>query len=330
MASYLFADFIVNDMPSPLISIIIATYNRSNVLKLAIESVLWQTFTDWELWVIGDACTDDTEEVVASFADPRINFLNLKSNVGEQSGPNNAGFEHARGRFVAYLNHDDLWLPDHLETAVDGLTRTGADLVFTLMDVVNGDGTNHLRCLVPDGRYQPGFGVPASCWVLRRELIEQVGPWRFYRDCYNVPSQNWLYRAWKAGKDLRLIPALTVVAIQSGGRPQVYARREAHENQLYFNRIAGEPDFKARELTRIVANRQLSLRCHTPSTLLTRAAKNLFIRLCVAVKIDPIAVQHFLLYFRKGGSIDRLRHNRGLKAIGRARRPEAMADSAAD
>ena len=92
---------------------------HANVLRLAIESVRWQTFSDWELWVIGDACTDDTAEVVASFADPRIHFFNLPANVGEQSGPNNEGFRRTRGRCVAYLNHDDLWFPDHLA----GLTR---------------------------------------------------------------------------------------------------------------------------------------------------------------------------------------------------------------
>jgi len=59
---------------SPLVSVITATYNRSNVLALAIESVRWQNLCDWELLVIGDAWTDDTEQVVASFADPRIHY----------------------------------------------------------------------------------------------------------------------------------------------------------------------------------------------------------------------------------------------------------------
>lgn len=72
------------------------------MLRYAIQSVLWQTRADWELIVVGDACTDDTAEVVASFGDRRIQFLNLEHNVGEQSGPNNAGLRRARGRYVAY------------------------------------------------------------------------------------------------------------------------------------------------------------------------------------------------------------------------------------
>ncbi len=113
---------------------IIATYNRSDVLALAIESVLQQSLRDWEMWVIGDACTDDTEDVVKSFDDPRMSFENLPVNVGEQSGPNNAGAQRARGRYVAYLNHDDLWTPDHLEAAAGELDVSGADLVFSLID----------------------------------------------------------------------------------------------------------------------------------------------------------------------------------------------------
>jgi GT2 family glycosyltransferase len=88
------------DRPYPLISIIMATYNRSNILAYTIQSVLWSTYKDWELLVVGDSCTDDTEEVVASFEDPRVSFINLERNFGEQSGPNNEGFRRARGRYI--------------------------------------------------------------------------------------------------------------------------------------------------------------------------------------------------------------------------------------
>jgi glycosyltransferase involved in cell wall biosynthesis len=302
----------------PLVSIVIATYNRSRVLKLAIESVRWQTLEDWELWVIGDACTDDTAQVVAAFQDPRIHFINLERNVGEQSGPNNAGARQARGRYLAYLNHDDLWLPDHLEMAVQGLVGMEADLVFTLLDAVSSPGVNMLLGVIPSGCYEPGLSVPASAWVMRRELIEEVGPWRFYRECRSVPSQDWLYRAWKAGKKLRLVPHLTVVALPSGFRPGAYTRPDADEHQLYFDRIRTEPDFRARELTQIVSNYQTPwLRWYSVISLVKRAVKNVIIKLCLALGLNPIAVNLSARYWRKGGMVDELRRIRGLEAIPR-------------
>ena len=91
--------------PAPLVSVITATYNWSSVLRYAIQSVLRQTCQDFEMIVVGDGCTDDSAEVVASFDDPRLRWHNLPHNTGHQSAPNNAGLELARGRYVAYLGH---------------------------------------------------------------------------------------------------------------------------------------------------------------------------------------------------------------------------------
>ena len=102
----------------PAVSVIIATYNRSQPLRHAIRSVCNSTLSDWEVIVVGDACTDDTAEVVSSFDDPRIRFVNLPSRCGDMSGPHNHVLPLARGRYVAFLNHDDLYLPDHLAKCV--------------------------------------------------------------------------------------------------------------------------------------------------------------------------------------------------------------------
>src|SRR5688572_30048995 len=111
---------------SPLVTVVIATYNRADTLKYAVESCLWQTFKDFEVWVVGDACTDHTEKVMQSFSDPRINWYNLPKNSGYQSKPNNEGIRRAKGKYIAYLNHDDIWLPNHLEVLVDKLEKTNA------------------------------------------------------------------------------------------------------------------------------------------------------------------------------------------------------------
>src|SRR5690606_24951720 len=95
----------------PLVSVVMATYNRSNIIVYAIESLRANTLQDWELIVVGDCCTDDTETVVSAFGDQRIRFINLPENCGEQSGPNNFGVGLARGKYLAFLNHDDMWFP---------------------------------------------------------------------------------------------------------------------------------------------------------------------------------------------------------------------------
>ena len=102
----------------PRVTAIISTYNYAPVLPYAIQSVLDQQFSDFELLVIGDRCTDESEEVVSAFDDPRVQWHNLDVRTKDQSGPNNEGLRRANGDIVAYLGHDDLWLPNHLRLLV--------------------------------------------------------------------------------------------------------------------------------------------------------------------------------------------------------------------
>ena len=133
----------------PIVSVVMATYNRSAVLRHAIQSVIQSRLSEWELIVVGDHCTDDTAEAVAAFDDPRVRFINLERNCGEQSAPNNAGLRLARGRYVAFLNHDDLYFPDHLGSCVDRLVATGADLVWRVRKNARLSADTPL----PDGSY---------------------------------------------------------------------------------------------------------------------------------------------------------------------------------
>src|SRR3954462_3554025 len=117
--------------PPPAASVIIAAYNRARILGYAIRSVLQQDFTDWELIVIGDGCTDESEAVVRSFDDPRIVWENLPVNSGGQSAPNNRGIEKARGRHIFFLGQDDLYFADHLSHSITRLEATGADMLWS-------------------------------------------------------------------------------------------------------------------------------------------------------------------------------------------------------
>ena len=132
---------------------------------------------------------------------------------------------------IAFLNHDDLWFPDHLERSLSTLKDTGADMVVALTDTISGDGTHRVDGVCSDGRFSPhhGFFVGCSAWVIRRETVDSVGPWRSYRELYTIPSQDWLFRASDGGKDIRVSPWLTLIAITSGTRPGSYAHRDDAE-----------------------------------------------------------------------------------------------------
>lgn len=312
----------MTEAQNPSVSVVMATYNRSNVLRYALETVRWQSVRDWECLVVGDACTDDTAEVVASFEDPRIRFSNLAVNVGEQSGPNNEGCRLARGRFIAFLNHDDFWFPEHLEVALRALEETGADMVFTLSDIVKpGAGRfkpHRLMNCAPSLRYDPRINVPASTWVMRRETMEAAGPWKFYRECYLVPSQDWVFRAWKAGKDMRLVPELTVIELPSGKRPDCYRNREDAEHAAVFDRMRVDPRFRERELTDIAMGYRMHwFDLQSPRYLLRQAVRSLFDKLLLRAKIHPSSIRTWWRDGRKGAIIDRLRRNRGLPDLNR-------------
>jgi glycosyltransferase involved in cell wall biosynthesis len=300
----------------PLVTVITATYNRSNVLRYAIASLLASDLSDWELRVIGDACTDDTEAVVRGFGDPRIHFTNLTRNTGEQSGPNNEGLRQARGRYVAFLNHDDLVFPDHLSTLVTNIESTGADMVFSVGIRVHPDGRYSLQAATSREEYGPLLDVPASSWLFKRELIDVVGPWRFYQDCHAVPSQDWIYRAWRAGMRIRCSPRATVLLVPSGDRHGSYANRDWQEQQTLHHRLREDPERLRGELLAAIARARSADEHELPvSQHLRRAAKGVLFSLVLSLGISPAFVRDVIRLKRRGWNIDRMRKVRGLAPL---------------
>jgi glycosyltransferase involved in cell wall biosynthesis len=324
----------------PVVSVVTATYNRANVLRYSIESVLAQTLTDWEMWIVGDACTDDTEAVVRGFGDSRLHFVNLPRQTGDQAEPNNEGVRLSRGRYIAFLNHDDLWFPDHLSVAVDALHESGADLVWPLIVKRQTDGWYTCDPLNDGPHYAPHVVVPASLWVLRREIAAEIGPWRHHSECHSAPSQEWLFRAHRGGKDLRYHSRFTAVLLPSGGRPGGYAKREFEENAAVYRRLASNPAlFRETVLLRVaeyysvrqssppvwgsvvdtfrdVVRRALASYWHWPrgayTSPLATALRSRARRWAGAAGLHPMTVEMFGKYRRKGGFIRHLRQFRGL------------------
>lgn len=103
----------------PYFSIILPTYNRAHFLPKAIESVLAQTFEDWELVIVDDGSTDNTKEVVLAYQDPRIVYFYQENQ--ERSAARNNGMSKAKGDFICFLDSDDYYLPEKLNNYKDAI-----------------------------------------------------------------------------------------------------------------------------------------------------------------------------------------------------------------
>jgi glycosyltransferase involved in cell wall biosynthesis len=102
---------------APLVSVIIPTFNRAGVLYYALHSILNQTLQDFEVFVVDDASTDATPELIEYFNDPRIHYIRFSTNK-KAAAARNAGMQRARGKYIAFLDSDDEWLPSKLEKQV--------------------------------------------------------------------------------------------------------------------------------------------------------------------------------------------------------------------
>lgn len=234
---------------TPRVSVVIATYNWSSVLRYAVESVLWQTMPDLEVLVVGDGCTDDSADVVASFGDDRVRWHNLPANTGSQSDPNNTGMALARGQWIAYLGHDDVWLPDHLDRLLAHQAATGAGIVNSLCVYIGPDGTR-IRRLVgladDSGAPRRGDPISTSTVLFERRLYEQVGGWKHHTAITAVPQFEFFDRL-RAAAQWQVLSELTVIKFPSAWRRNSYVEQPSHEQAAYVGRIRTEPDFRQRE-----------------------------------------------------------------------------------
>ena len=113
-----------------LVSIIMPSYNTASYIKESIQSVLNQTYTNWELIIVDDCSTDETDEVINTITDSRIKYFKNKENSGAAMSRNKA-LREARGQWVAFLDSDDLWMPNKLEKQINFMKKNG----YTLMEI---------------------------------------------------------------------------------------------------------------------------------------------------------------------------------------------------
>jgi teichuronic acid biosynthesis glycosyltransferase TuaG len=166
----------------PEVSVVMPAYNAQRYIAATLQSVLDQTYRRFELLVVDDCSTDATREVVAGFSerDARVRLIRLPRNRGAPAGPRNVGVAEARGKWVAFLDADDIWHPQKLEIQLAVLERTGAKFCSSRM--VDFEDESQLRftpvtqpALERIGFFKQlvKFRTPTSSVVLSRDLIRR-------------------------------------------------------------------------------------------------------------------------------------------------------------
>lgn len=289
----------------PLVTVVIATYNRAETLKYAIESVLWQTYKNFELWIIGDCCTDHTEKVVQSFNhDPRVNWYNLPQNSGYQSKPNNEGIRRGNGEYIAYLNHDDIWLPNHLEDTVKHIEKTNADIVFSVIQWVYSFTASR-----PDIPLLPNLPIPpeATAVVHRKSIVNKIGYWKNIDETYSYPRVDFFRQAQFAGLKFEIVPSLT-------GLKFLWDEKNYHDvgpHPVYMERLRTEKDYVVKELTAMLIRAEYKIYTWPRGKRLSYVLWNPLRSLMLKWKIDPASLR---FWHKKGTQIRVWRKRHGLKA----------------
>ena len=113
-----------------LVSIIMPSWNTEKYIAETIQSVIDQTYTNWELLIVDDCSSDNTDEIVTSFKDDRIKYYHNKKNLGAALTRNKA-LREAQGEWIAFLDSDDLWMPEKLEHQIGFMKKNNYTLSFT-------------------------------------------------------------------------------------------------------------------------------------------------------------------------------------------------------
>jgi glycosyltransferase involved in cell wall biosynthesis len=174
----------------PIVSVILPTYNRANLLKRAIRSVLDQTYQDYELIIVDDCSTDDTQKVVSEFKDNRIKYTRLSQNSGGSIKPRKVGTELSTGIYIAVLDDDDYWADKNkLQFQISWLERH-PKCVMVGTDAV---AVNNGLTIIAKHHYPKSFNdikskmLMQNCFfhssvVYRRETLEQIGGYPIVSD----------------------------------------------------------------------------------------------------------------------------------------------------
>jgi hypothetical protein len=249
---------------SPTVSVVIAAFDGASLVGATIESVLAQSFTDFEIVVVDDCSRDDTLRVLRAFTDPRVRVLQTPHNMGPV-GARNLAVEESRGRYIAALDQDDLCLPDRLARQVAAMEADPSLVVLATRADLLTEGRRHAR---PEPAVTtPGFlrwllhlGNPLvwSTVMIRTEAARRLEPFsrqeRLYAEDFDL-----YHRLSAFGTVARLDEVHLLYRVHPGGASQRYrTRMAASSTQVLEEALTPGLGIRARDAAeRLVAHAAL-------------------------------------------------------------------------
>lgn len=165
----------------PLVSVIIPTYNRAELLRETVGAVLCQSLQNFEIIIVDNMSHDETEDYIKSLADPRVRYFRNPNN-GVIAVNRNLGIKHARGKYVAFCDDDDLWLPEKLQRQIEVMDNdAGIGLCYTSGCSFRDGKIIHER-IVRRKVFSEHFRhllwencIPSSSVIVRKKVFEKTG-----------------------------------------------------------------------------------------------------------------------------------------------------------
>jgi glycosyltransferase involved in cell wall biosynthesis len=189
------------------ISVIMSTHDgRKELCKRAIESVIAQTFTDWELVICDDASKDGTNQMVKDFNNPKIKYIHRDTNFGNDTRPKNEAIMKSTGSFVAFLDSDNVYRPDHLQSLFNEIEKTRVDVVYGdrwIFDQEKSVSIGIFHDFDPFLMLRRNY-IDTSDVLVKREAIFEVGG--FDERYKKYVDWNLWVRMCKAGYKFKRVP----------------------------------------------------------------------------------------------------------------------------
>ncbi len=165
-----------------LISVVMPSYNHGHMIGRAISSVILQTWQNFEILVIDNHSTDNTEEVVRAISDPRIHFIKIHNN-GVIAASRNLGIKESKGKWIAFLDSDDWWMPEKLELSFSEILK-GADFVYHDLYIAKKENQSKYRERIHSSSPKnpmfesllcTGMSIPNSSVLVNKNILELAG-----------------------------------------------------------------------------------------------------------------------------------------------------------